>query len=102
MKYKCLVVDHDDTIVNSTATIHFPSFELYMKEKRPEIQMTLDEYFALNFDPGVVALFRDICGLSEEEFKEEMQGMSRNLSHLQDESNKLIGNIMDYLKELGI
>ena len=32
MKYKCLVVDHDDTIVNSTATIHFPSFELYMKE----------------------------------------------------------------------
>ncbi len=71
MRYKCLVVDHDDTIVNSTATIHFPSFMLYMKEKRPEIRMTLDEYFALNFDPGVVALFRDICGLSEEEFKEE-------------------------------
>ena len=26
MKYKCLVLDHDDTVVNSTATIHFPSF----------------------------------------------------------------------------
>ena len=28
MRYKCLVLDHDDTLVNSTATIHFPCFAL--------------------------------------------------------------------------
>jgi len=71
MRYQCLVLDHDDTVVNSTATIHYPSFVKYMEIYRPQIHMTLDEYFALNFDPGVVALFRDICGLSEEEMKQE-------------------------------
>ena len=70
MKYRCLVLDHDDTVVNSTATIHYPAFVDYMKVVRPQIHMTLDEYFALNFDPGVVALFRDICGLSEEEMRQ--------------------------------
>ena len=35
MKYKCLVFDHDDTVVNSTATIHFPSFRDYLKIYRP-------------------------------------------------------------------
>ena len=25
MRYKCLVFDHDDTVVNSTATIHHPA-----------------------------------------------------------------------------
>lgn len=73
MKYKCLVLDHDDTVVNSTATIHYPAFVEYMKIHRPWIQMSLEEYFALNFDPGVTALFRDICGLSEEEMRQEEQ-----------------------------
>lgn len=71
MRYQCLVLDHDDTVVNSTATIHFPAFQTFMKTARPSISMSLEEYFALNFDPGVVALFRDICGLSAEEAKAE-------------------------------
>ena len=71
MKYKCIILDHDDTVVNSTATIHFPAFCAYMKEKRPAVRMTSDQYFEYNFDPGVIPLFRDICGLSEREMKEE-------------------------------
>ena len=35
MRYKCLVLDHDDTLVNSTATIHFPCFCEFLKEVRP-------------------------------------------------------------------
>ena len=73
MKYRCLVVDHDDTVVNSTATIHYPAFIEYMKIHRPQIQMSLEEYFALNFDPGVTALFKDICGLDDKELAEEEQ-----------------------------
>ena len=30
MRYKCLVFDHDDTVVNSTATIHHPCFQLFL------------------------------------------------------------------------
>ena len=71
MKYKCLVLDHDDTIVDSTRNIHYPSFVDYMKLVRPQINISLEEYVKLNFDPGVIPLFRDICGLSEKEMQDE-------------------------------
>ena len=71
MKYKCLILDHDDTVVNSTATIHYPAFVAFMKIKRPQIHLSLAEYFRLNFEPGVIPLFRDICGLSDDEIEEE-------------------------------
>ena len=35
MRYKCLVFDHDDTVVNSTATIHYPSFVAFLEEYYP-------------------------------------------------------------------
>ena len=73
MKYKCLILDHDDTVVNSTATIHFPCFMQYMWEKYPHLapNYTLESYFVKNFHPGVVSLFRDEIGMSEEEMAEE-------------------------------
>ncbi len=73
MKYKCLCLDHDDTVVNSTATIHYPSFIEYLREHRPHLadNYTLESYFVKNFHPGVISLFRDEVGLSEEEMKEE-------------------------------
>ena len=73
MKYKCLCLDHDDTVVNSTATIHYPSFIEYLAEYRPELvdNYTLESYFVKNFHPGIISLFRDEVGLSEEEMKEE-------------------------------
>ena len=68
MKYKCLVLDHDDTVVNSTATIHLPCFMQYLSEKYPHLtdRYDLSTYFRKNFDPGVVALFRDEIGMSIE------------------------------------
>ena len=35
MKYRCLVVDHDDTVVDSTATVHYPSFREFMNIHYP-------------------------------------------------------------------
>ena len=73
MKYKCLVLDHDDTVVNSTATIHFPCFMQYLRERFPHLadSYTLESYFVKNFHPGVISLFRDEIGLSEQEMAEE-------------------------------
>ena len=73
MKYKCLVLDHDDTVVNSTATIHFPCFMQYLGEFYPHLvkNYTLEDYFIKNFHPGVISLFRDEIGLSEEEMAAE-------------------------------
>lgn len=67
MKYRCLVLDHDDTVVNSTAQIHYPSFMKTLAKIRPETKITLEEFFTVNFDPGFLALCNDVLCLSDEE-----------------------------------
>ena len=73
MKYKCLVLDHDDTVVDSSATIHYPSFIEYLKDYRPEFvkNYTFESFIIKNFDPGIVSLLADEVGLNEEEMKHE-------------------------------
>ncbi len=71
LKFKCLVLDHDDTVVNSTATIHYPAFLAYIEETHKNIQVDLEDYFSYNFEPGVIGMFRDIYGLNEQEMVEE-------------------------------
>ena len=73
MKYKCLVLDHDDTVVDSSASIHYPSFVEYLKIARPHLadKYTLEEYFEKNSNPGILELFTDEIGLSEKELKDE-------------------------------
>ncbi|MBE5808353.1 MAG: HAD family hydrolase [Clostridiales bacterium] len=73
MRYPCLVLDHDDTVVDSTATIHYPCFVEYTQKYFPHYSCTLEEYFVKNFDPGVVALFRDEVGMTDEEMKAEQK-----------------------------
>lgn len=72
-KYKCLVLDHDDTVVDSSASIHYPSFVEYLKIARPHLadKYTLEEYFEKNFEPGILELFTDEIGLCDEELKDE-------------------------------
>lgn len=73
MKYKCLVLDHDDTVVNSTATIHYPCFIEYLEKFYPHLakNYTLESYFVKNFHPGVISLFADEIGLGEAELAHE-------------------------------
>ena len=73
MHYKCLVLDHDDTVVASTASIHYPSFVEYMKLARPGVHYSFEEYYRQNFAPGVIPFFRDVVGLSEQEMHEEFE-----------------------------
>lgn len=65
---RCLVLDHDDTVVDSTAHVHFPAFLACAEVLRPgTVSMTLEEYFRMNWEPGLGAYYRDVMGLSEEE-----------------------------------
>ena len=65
MKYRCLVFDHDDTVVNSTATIHHPCFVEYLREFYPGETMDLEEYFLLNFEPGFIPMCRERYAMTD-------------------------------------
>ena len=67
MRYQCLVLDHDDTVVNSTATINYPAFVQTLQKLRPDVHMTLDDFFSYSFEPGFGALCSDILGFSDVE-----------------------------------
>ena len=81
IKYPCLVLDHDDTTVNSTATVHYPCFVEYMAKYFPDVHMTLEEYFRYNFDPGVIDLFTKICGMTWEQMKDEERYWKEYVKH---------------------
>lgn len=80
MRFPCLVLDHDDTIVNSTATVHYPSFVEYMKIHFPQVDYSLDDYFRKNFDPGVVEMFREI-GMDDAMMLDEQEFWNEYVQH---------------------
>ena len=73
MKYKCIVLDHDDTVVNSSATIHYPSFIEYLRDFKPHLvqNYTFESFIIKNFDPGIISLLADEVGLNDKEMQEE-------------------------------
>ena len=73
MKFKCLVLDHDDTVVDSTRDIHYPAFVEYLKVYKPEKanDYSLEDYLRYNFNPGVLTFFEDMVGLTAEEMEIE-------------------------------
>lgn len=70
-RYQCLIFDHDDTVVNSTATIHHPAFQAYLDLYRPGMRCTLNEYMLKNCDPGFIEMCLRDYGMSEEELERE-------------------------------
>lgn len=73
MRYKCLVFDHDDTVVNSTATIHHPCFEQYLRLRYPGRHCTLEEYFLKNFDPGFMQMCQNEYGMDDAALQDETE-----------------------------
>jgi len=74
MRIRCLILDHDDTAVDSTATVHFPAHLEVMKRMRPNHPaIDLDTWFIKNFDPGIIPYLTEEIGLSEDEMVEEFR-----------------------------
>jgi beta-phosphoglucomutase-like phosphatase (HAD superfamily) len=74
LRYRCLIIDHDDTAVDSTAEIHYPAHREMMETLRPGLPViTLEGWFRKNFDPGVMSFLVDELGLSREELVREFE-----------------------------
>ena len=71
MRYRCLVLDHDDTVMDSTRSIHHPAFLDALRQMRPGVTVSLEDYFRLNFDPGFLPYCEEVLHFSPEELSRE-------------------------------
>ena len=74
LKYPCLVLDHDDTVVQTERSIGYPYFLEYLQRIRSGVQLSFQQY-VLDCQN---MLFPDMCrekwGFTEEEQREEYAG----------------------------
>lgn len=73
MKYPCLVLDHDETVVQSEATIGYPCFCLTLSRLRPGHTLTLEEYVQGCHEFGFVDMCRKRFNFTDSELQEEYQ-----------------------------
>lgn len=74
LKYPCLVLDHDDTVVQSEASINYPYFCYILDQFRPGATITLEEYVQGCFHPGFAGMCREKFQFTEQELIDEYAG----------------------------
>ncbi|MBT4089828.1 MAG: HAD family hydrolase [Deltaproteobacteria bacterium] len=81
LKYKCLILDHDDTAVDSTASIHYPAHQEIMRRIRPgSIPISLEGWFKKNFHPGIMEYLVEELKFTEDELEQEL-AIWRDFTH---------------------
>lgn len=103
LKYPCLVLDHDDTVVQSEATVNYPFFVEFLKEYRPGDTITLHEYISGCFQPGYIDMCRLRFGFTDEELLIEYTGWKEYIRrHIPDPYSGIGQIIQRYKAEGGI
>lgn len=73
LRFPCLVLDHDDTVVASEESVNYPCFLLALEHFRPGEFMDPDTFTRWCFDPGFAELLRQRYHFTEAELHEEFQ-----------------------------
>lgn len=85
LKYRCLVLDHDDTVVQSMKTLSYPFWCMELELFRPGITQSLEDYILECHNRGFAGLCRDCFHFTEEELKKEHEmWMEYIMTHIPD------------------
>lgn len=101
LKYRCLVLDHDDTVVQSESTVNFPFFVYILDQLRPGTKITLEEYVHGCCQLGFADMCRKWYGFTEQELIEEYKGWQAYIKNHIPEPFSGIENIIRRQKEEG-
>ena len=84
-KYRCLVLDHDDTVVQSERSINYPYFTQILDRFRPGTGITLQEYTQGCYNGGFAEMCRKKYQFTEQELLEEYLGWKEYIKdHIPD------------------
>lgn len=83
LKYPCLVLDHDDTVVQSETTINYPYFCYILDVFRPGQTITMEEYVHGCYFTGFVEMCREKYNFTDDELAREYAGWKEYIrSHI--------------------
>ena len=71
LKYPCLVLDHDDTVVQSEATVNYPCFCHFLEQYRPGTIYTFEDYVTDCSRMSFVDMCRTRFAMTEAELHQE-------------------------------
>ena len=71
LKYPCLVLDHDDTVVQSEATVNYPFFVEFLKQYRPGMTISLEDYISDCSKMTFIEMCKSRFSLTDEELQQE-------------------------------
>ena len=101
LKYPCLVLDHDDTVVQTEKTLGYPYFCQVLEQFRPGQTISFKDYVQDCHDYGFAQMCRRRWQFTKEEELEEYQGwMAYVMTHIPDVFPG-IGDIIRKQKEEG-
>ncbi len=101
LKYPCLVLDHDDTVVQSEKTIGYPFFCYILEEYRPGETISLQDYVQDCHNYGFAQMCRRRWQFTEEEQADEYRRWMDYVKTHIPESFPGIGNVIRRQKEAG-
>lgn len=85
LKYPCLVLDHDDTVVQSMKTLSYPFFLYILEQFRPGETISIEDYILYCHNLGFMDLCRKKFGFTDEELaNEHSQWMAYLRTHVPD------------------
>ena len=101
LKYPCLVLDHDDTVVQSELTVNLPYFLLTLDSFRPGATISAEEYADGCYRMGFANMCRQRFSFTEQEILEEYTGWKEYIkTHIPDPFPG-IGDVIRKQKALG-
>ena len=101
LKYRCLVLDHDDTVVQTMRTLSYPFWCLELEQFRPGTTMTLEDYILKCYQYGFADMCRVCCGFTDEELALEHKQWMEYIMNNIPAPFPGIGNIIHRQKEAG-
>lgn len=82
MKYKCLMLDHDDTTVNSTVEVNYPALLDTLSHLRPDIHPGFEEFMDQCFEPGFFEYCTKVLALNSDEMRYEYKNWKKFVANI--------------------
>ena len=101
LRFPCLILDHDDTVVQSEATVNYPYFRDILDRFRPGTTITLEEYIHGCYHQGFVEMCRGKYHFTDLELQEEYAGWKAYIRNHIPDPFPGIGRVIRRQKEAG-